>query len=99
MGPCRTYVNNNSIFNTSTTQATQPQQIHHSTPSNSLNPFQVDYDKIYRPYITSDNKAVYRHYYGNVEDLLNWNRVRFYTVLDVKNSPFREVLLNLMKSN
>ena len=53
------------------------------------------------PFVTSDSKVIYRHYSGNSEDLLNWTRVRFYTIFDLRNSPLREVVIKQiqMQSN
>jgi palmitoyltransferase len=49
-------------------------------------------------FITSDNEYIYREYSGNVEDFVNWNRTRFYTVLDLKNSPLRVIVLKMQRS-
>lgn len=47
-------------------------------------------------FITKDFNAVYRQYSGKVDDYINWNKVRFYTIFDLKNSPFRDVIMKQM---
>lgn len=43
--------------------------------------------------VTHDGQVIYRPYNGNLQDLINWNRIRIYSILDIKNSPFREIVL------
>lgn len=47
-------------------------------------------------FITKDFNVVYRQYSGKVDDYINWNKVRFYTIFDLKNSPFRDVIMKQM---
>jgi hypothetical protein len=56
-----------------------------------------NFDKNFEPFITKDCNVVYRQYSGTIDDFINWNRVRFYTIFDLKNSPFREVVIKQMQ--
>ena len=43
----------------------------------------------FKPFISKDNH-VYKKINGN--EIANWNRLRLYTVFDLTNSPFADIL-------
>lgn len=61
-------------------------------------PMLTHFDKLNKPFepVTSyDKQIVYCRYDQN--EIINWTRIRLFTVFDVPNSPFREILVSQVK--
>lgn len=54
-------------------------------------------EKATEPFTPSDNSVIYRQFNGDKNDIINWTKIRLYTVFDLKNSPFREVVMKMQQ--
>lgn len=61
--------------------------------SKNLNAYQkmIQLNKPFQPFISKEG-YVYRRVNG-FSDIINWNKIRLYTIFDLENSTFRELLL------
>jgi len=53
----------------------------------------LELSKPFEPFITSDNKAIYIQYTGDREEVVNWTKLRIYTIFDIKYCPFKDFLV------
>lgn len=48
-------------------------------------------NKPFQPFVSKEG-VIYRKIHG-VNDIINWNRVRLYTIFDIENNPFKDLLI------
>lgn len=65
-----------------------------SDDSGKINESIKNLESNYEYFLSHDNQLYYQTYDGNPKkDPVNWNRIRLYTIFDLKNSPFKNELV------